>query len=145
MVNLTEGGDIGWVSYGSNLCPVNTGIRTEVRNWYSMLTAGTHDSKGDVREALILTWNYGRAFRLAPRTRIGLDLGFSHYIPAKDSDPAKNDRLHYAIEARGLVEERTGRRTLIFAGGGYARVFSEYSTNATGENEPLAFGGVSLF
>lgn len=145
MVNLTEGGDIGWVTYGSNLCPFNTGVRTEVRNWYSMLTAGTHDSKGDVQDALILTWNYGRAFHLAPRTRIGLDLGFSHYIPAKDSDPAKNDRLHYAIEARGLVERRAGRRTLIFAGGGYARIFSEYSSNATGENEPLVFGGVSLF
>ncbi|MGH7681319.1 MAG: hypothetical protein ACRENN_04955 [Candidatus Eiseniibacteriota bacterium] len=145
LVNLAEGGEIDWVTYGSNLCPFNTGIRTEVRNWYSMLTAGTHDSKGDVKDALILTWNYGRAFPLAKRTRLGLDLGFSHYIPAKDPDPAKNDVLHYAIEARGLLERRTGQRTLIFAGGGYARVFSAYTADATGENEPLVFGGVSLF
>ena len=103
-----------------------------------------HDPKGDVTDALILTWNYGRAFRLGVATRIGLDLGFAHYIPAKDSDPAKNDRLHYAIEARGLVERRLGA-TMIFAGGGIARIFSEYSSDATGENEPLVFGGVSLF
>lgn len=145
LVNMSADGEIAWVTYASNLSPFNTGVRTEVRNWYSMLTAGSRDSKGDVKETLILTWNYGRAFPITKKTRLGLDLGFSHYIPAKDSDPAKNDKLHYAIQARGLIEQRLGPKTVAFAGGGIARIFSEYTADAAGDTEPLFFGGVSLF
>lgn len=145
MVNATAGGKISWVTYASNLSPFNTGVETEVRGYYSMLTAGGHDSKGDVKDALVLTWNYGRAFPVGPKTRIGIDLGFSHYIPAKENDPALNDRLHYAIQARGLVERRFNPKTAAFVGGGVARIFSEYSADATGETEPIFFGGVSLY
>ncbi len=145
MVNATTGGEITWVTYASNLSPFNTGIETEVRGFYSMLTMGGHDSKGDVRDALVLTWNYGRAFPVANKTRIGADLGFSHYIPAKENDPTLNDRLHYAIQARGLVERRFGPRTAAFVGGGVARIYSDYSADAVGDTEPIFFGGVSLF
>lgn len=145
LVNMAADGEVAWVTYASNLCPFNTGVRTEVHNFYSMLTVGSRDSKGDVKETMILTWNYGRAFPLGSKTRIGLDLGFAHYIPAKDDDPAKNDRLHYAIQARGLLERRLSPKTVAFAGGGVARIFSAYTADAAGETEPLFFGGVSLF
>lgn len=145
LVNMATGGEVAWVTYASNLSPINTGVRTEVRGWYSMLTLGGGDSKGDVDNTLVLTWNYGRAFSLASKTRFGLDLGFAHYMPETVDDATENDRLHFAIQARGLLEQRLGPKVMAFAGGGIARIFSEYSDNAVGETEPLFFGGVSLF
>ncbi len=145
VVNLADDGLVGWVAYASNLSPINIGVRTEVRGWYSTLTLGGGDSKGDVQKTLILTWNYGRAFPLAQKTRLGLDFGFAHYVPEIADDPTENDRLHFAVQARGHLEQRLSPKLVAFAGGGIARIFSEYSDDATGETEPLIFGGVSLF
>jgi len=146
MINAAGNGDTDWIVYGSNLSGFNTGIGTSVRRFYSMLTAGTPDPQGDVSKTLILTWNYGYAIPAGRRTSIGLDLGFAHYIPEKVDDPAQNDRLHYALQARGLIERTLGRKTKAFVGAGVARIADNYDRlNAPSETKPLFFGGVALY
>jgi len=146
LINAAGNGDTDWINYSSNVSTFNSGICTSVRRFYSMLTAGVGDPKGHVHSALILTWNYGYALPAGRKTSIGLDLGFAHYIPEKVDDPAKNDRLHYALQARGLVERTLGRKTKAFVGGGVARIADNYDRlNAPFETEPLFFGGVALY
>jgi hypothetical protein len=145
MVNLATNGDVDWVSYGSNVSGFNTGVRTSVRRFYSMLTAGLPDVQGDVSNTLILTWNYGYAIPAGQRTSIGIDVGFAHYIPEKTDDPDENDRLHYALQARALVERTLSPKVRGFVGGGLARISDEYRLDAPFETEPLFFGGVALY
>jgi hypothetical protein len=145
MVNLAKNGDADWVMYGSNVSGFNTGVRTSVRRFYSMLTAGIPDTRGDVAHALILTWNYGYAIPAGDRTSIGIDLGFAHYIPEKVDDPDENDRLHYALQARALVERTLSAKLRGFVGGGVARISDDYRLQAPFETEPLLFGGVALY
>ena len=145
LVNLAENAEVDWVSYGSNLTAVNTGVRTTVRRFYSMLTAGTPDLQGDVADALVLTWNYGYLVGAGPIWSFGVDAGFAHYIPALSDDPGENDRLHWGLQARALAERRLSPKVRAFAGGGVSRIYSEYRLDAPGETEPLFFGGVSLY
>jgi hypothetical protein len=145
MINLAGNGDVDWITYGSNLCAVNTGIGTSVRRFYSMLTAGMPDLEGDVSSTLILTWNYGYAIPAGRGTSIGLDLGFAHYIPEKVDDPSENDRLHFSLQARAMVERTFSGKAKGFAGGGVARIWDEYRLNAPAETEPLFFAGMGLF
>lgn len=144
MINLAKNGDADWITYGSNLAAVNTGIYTSVRRFYSMLTAGLPDVQGDVSHALILTWNYGYAIPAGRATSIGIDLGYAHYIPEKVDDPNENDRLHFSLQARAMVERTFSRKAKGFVGGGVARISSEYRMDAPFETEPLVFGGVAL-
>jgi hypothetical protein len=145
MVNLARNGDVDWVTYGSNISGFNTGLRTSIRRFYSMLTAGMPDAQGDVSQTLILTWNYGYAIPAGKRTSVGLDLGFAHYIPEKTDDSTENDRLHFAIQARGLVERSLSRKARGFIGGGVARIASKYRLDAPFETKPMFFGGVALY
>ena len=145
MVNIAGNGDVDWITYGSNLSAVNTGIGTSVRRFYSMLTAGLPDLQGDVSSTLILTWNYGYAIPAGRGTSIGIDLGYAHYIPEKVDDPNENDRLHFSLQARAMVERTFSRKAKGFAGGGVARIWDEYRLDAPAETEPLFFAGMALF
>ena len=145
MVNLAKNGDVDWITYGSNLGAVNTGVCTSIRRFYSMLTVGLPDVQGDVSKAMILTWNYGYAIPAGRKTSVGLDLGFAHYIPEKVDDPNENDRLHFSLQARAMVERTFSPKAKGFIGGGVARISDEYRMDAPFETEPLVFGGVALY
>jgi len=146
LINIAEeNGGEDWITFGSNLAAISTGMRTTVNRWYSLLSAGYGDLQGDVEESYFLSWNYGYAIPLAKKWALNVDLGFSHIIPEKVDDPAKNDRLHYAIQARVLAEFRLNRTLAFFAGGGVSSIYSEYSSDATQTTEPLGVVGISLF
>ena len=144
MVNLAKDGGVDWIAYGSNTAGFNAGVRTTIRRFYSMLTAGIPDVQGDVSKALILTWNYGYTIVAGPKNSIGIDAGFAHYIPEKVDDPNENDRLHYALQGRGLFERVLSPKVRGFVGAGVAQIYSEYGSGASSETEPLFFGGVAL-
>jgi len=146
LINIAEeNGGEDWLFFGTNLSAMNTGLRTTVNRWYSLLSFGYKDIQGDVEESYFLSWHYGYAIPLGKKWGLNLDLGFSHIIPDKVDDPDKNDRLHYAIQARALVELRLNHTIAFFAGGGISSIYSEYSSDATQTTEPLGVVGISLF
>ena len=144
-VNLAENGAVDGVAFASNLMGINAGVRTVVNGFYSMFTVGGWDLQGTRDYAYSLTWNYGRAFPLRPGLDLDADLGLVHIIPVTSDDPAENDRLHPALQARALRERRMSPVLSVFAGGGVSVVFSEYSSRATSEVEPLFVAGVSVY
>lgn len=144
-VNVAENGALDAVAFASNLMGINAGVRTTVNGFYSMFTVGGWDLQGTRDYAYSLTWNYGRAFPLRPGLDLDADLGLVHIIPVTSDDPAENDRLHPALQARLLLEKRFSPGLSVFAGGGLSVVFSEYSSSATSEVEPLFVAGVSVY
>jgi hypothetical protein len=144
-VNVAGNGGADWVSFATNLAAFNTGVRTALRGFYSMFTAGIGDLQDGRGDTGFLTWNYGYGLSMARRWTLDTDLGFAHIVPRTSDDAGKNTRLHYALQARALGELRWSPATALFFGGGLSAVLSEYSTDATVEFEPLAVVGVSLF
>lgn len=146
LINIDEeAGGVDWIIQGSNLAAVSTGVRTTVNNWYSVFSTGYGDQQGDVEDSLFLGWNYGYGFRLGRAWTLGADLGFVHIIPRSQDDPTLNDALHFAVQARLLIEARLGRNEALFAGGGVSSIYSDYSSSAQQETEPHVVLGISLF
>ena len=145
MVNWTDGVQADWVTWGSNLAGVASGVRTIVNDWYSILSVGGVDVLDSVNETGFIGWHYGRRLRLPRGWSIGADLGYLHIIPPKSDDPNVNDEEHPAVQGRFLAEWRYGKRFSVFAGGGASAVWDAYDNDAGVRGEPLFFGGVSLF
>jgi hypothetical protein len=146
MVQVEDDGSVEGIVYWNNLTGVNAGVRTVVRDrFYSMLTAGAPDEySGDSPQTLSLTWNYGYQLFKRERNHLGLDLGFVHYIPWDTDVASENRKLHFAFQARGLVDRQLNRHIAIYAGGGMAWIYPEYSLAQTPAAEGLWFGGLAL-
>lgn len=145
LLSLAGNGGVDWVSFASNFAAISTGVRTSVRDFYSMFTVGVGDVQEERGDTAFLGWNYGYAWALRPRWSLDTDVGYVHVIPQPSDDLADNDRLHFALQARALAEWRLGKKTSVFGGAGINTVFSEYSTTATTEVDPLVVLGVSLY
>ena len=146
LINIDEdNGGEDWITFGSNLAAVNTGMRTTVNRFYSMFTVGYGDLQGDVENTAFLSWHYGYAIPLGRKWSLDVDLGFVHIMPKNSDDPNQNDRLHFAVQARALAEIRFSRKVAVLGGVGISSIYSEYSSNATQKTEPLGVLGISLF
>lgn len=145
-INIAEdNGGEDWVTFGSNLAAINTGLRTTVNRYYSMITAGYGDLQGDIDETGFLTWNFGYAAPLNRKWTLNFDLGYVHIMPQKSDDPNENDRMHWALQGRVLAEVRLSPKLAIFGGGGISSIWSEFSSDAEQETEPLGVLGISAF
>jgi hypothetical protein len=145
MVNVETNGSVEGLAYWSNVTGANLGVRTTVRRWYSMLTAAAPDEyEGDSPHTLSLNWNYGYEVVSGERWHVGLDLGYSHYIPWDVDDAPENVDLHFAFQARGLVDVRLSKNISAFAGGGSAWIYPSYSLGDPAASEGLYFGGLAL-
>lgn len=142
-VNLASAnGYKGWVTYFSSYSLINTGLYSGVNGWYSMLTLGVNDLEDERGGTIFLSAHSGHEFDVHAPWKIAGDVGFVHVMPQTSDDPTINDRLHFALQARLLVERSFADRWRAFAGGGVNVVWNEYSKQATPDTGPLAVAGV---
>lgn len=142
LINVADNGGVELIAYGTNLAAFNLGVRTVVNRVYSDFTAGGYNVETE-SDAAFLSWNTGYAYPLSNSVGIGADLGWVHIMPKLSDDPAVNDNLHFATQARVIGQFALGARFGVFAGGGASIIFSEYSTHARSETKPLFLGGLS--
>jgi hypothetical protein len=143
-VNLVrEGGEAGWIALGSSLAAFSVGARTGYRGFYSMLTAGFGDVKEEQSDTVFLGWHYGYTWDLGSRWDLSGDLGYEHILPQPNDDPEVNDRLHYVVQARALAGLRVSKSIRLFGGPGMSMIFSEYTTKASTDVDPLVVVGLS--
>jgi hypothetical protein len=145
VINIAGNGDADWVTFGSSLGAVNTGLRTSLRGFYSMFTLGVGDLMDNRKDTAFASWHYGYAIPVAAKWSIDADIGYLHIMPSSSSDPSVNDRMHFAIQVRLMGEVRVSEKTRIFAGTGLSTVVSEYSSDAPADTDPLIVAGVSLY
>ncbi len=145
-INIAEdNGGEDWITFGSNLGAINTGLRTTVNRFYSMFTVGYSDLQGDIEKTAFLSWNFGYAAPLSESWKLDFDLGYVHIMPEKSDDPGLNDNMHWALQGRVLAEVRLSSKLAAFGGGGVSSIWSEYSSDAEQKTEPLGVLGISLF
>ena len=143
LVNVASNGTKNWVSWASSYLGVQTGVRTTVNNWYSILSVGgVYMGETDL-DVLAFAWNYGYRLGFTERLSLSVDAGFVHIIP--DSNPDLNDRLRPAVQGRAALEFALGSSVSLMLGAGGNQEWSEYASGATTDFDPLVFGGISLF
>ncbi len=145
VINYTDEGDADWVTFGSNLAAISTGVRTIHRRFYSFLAVGVGDLKEKRNDTAFISWHYGYAVPVSGAWKIGIDAGYLHIVPTPSDDPEVNTDLHYAIQGRVLAEYRISEKTRVFGGAGFSTIFSEYSSDASSETDPLVVLGISLY
>ena len=146
MINyVRDGGDADWVTYGSNLAAISTGVRTTHSRFYSFFAIGVGDLQDDRNDTAFLSWHYGYAIPIANRWSIGFDLGYVHIMPTSSSDPEVNTRAHFAIQGRAIAEVEFSGKFSLFGGGGVSRRYSEYSSDSASSTDPLVVLGISFY
>lgn len=144
MVNWTRDGGKEWDSFVTSYAGLSTGLRTTVRHMYSIVAIGGGDLDEQRADTFFFSWHLGREFPVTRTLDIGTDAGFVHVVPQPSDDPADNDRLHFAVQVRGSVAVHLGRRSVVYLGGGWNGIYSEYSSRAHVENRGLGFVGYRL-
>jgi len=147
VMSFADNSNTDWISYASSYVAFSSGIRTAVRGWYSMFTAGVGDIKAetDGDDTAFFGWNYGYAFGLGESDKFSLspDLGYLHIMPQPSA--TENDKQQFAFQARLLAEYRFNEKVSIFAGGGVVTRFAEYRSDAPSQTDGLGLLGISLF
>ena len=145
MFNFVEDGDVDWITYGSNLAAVSTGVRSVYRRFYSFLAIGMGDVQDSRNDTAFLSWHYGYAVPIGARWKIGVDLGYVHIMPTPSTDPDVNSKTHFAVQGRAIAEIAFSEKFKIFGGGGVSQRYSEFSPNNTSTTDPLVMLGISLY
>jgi hypothetical protein len=143
MVNIASNGTQNWMTWGSSYMGLQTGVRTTVNDWYSILSVGGFYMNETDLDVISFAWNYGYRFEFTRRLSLSVDAGYVHVIP--DTDPVLNDHLRPAVQGRAFLEFGLGKWLSLHAGAGGNYEWSEYASGATTEFDPLFFGGISLF
>ena len=145
LINMSNDDRREWLFNAGNFPVLQVGFRTVVNGWSSIVSFGEGDSKGDVKKSYFLGWNYGHILLTRPDWELTLDAGFAHIIPTATDDPAKDDRLHYALQARLLGDWKLKEHLGIVGAVGLVADFDHYSTHASSQTDALFSGGIVLY
>jgi len=145
LINRDQNSRKEWMFYGSNHALANIGYRTVLNKWSSVVSMGYGDNQGDVGETLFLGWNFGRNFALSKAWDLTVDLGYQHIMPKASNNPAENDRLHYSLQARALVDYRLKEHLGLVGSVGVNNVYSEYDSGADSESHFHFTAGIVLY
>jgi len=139
-------GNADWSIYGTNMALINTGLRTTVKRWVATLAVGQNDIDQERDDTLFLSWHYGYMIPLgdAEKWWITPELGYVHVMP-QSNEPNELNELHFMLQALVTGELRVSGVARVFAGAGVSVRFSEYSSQAISQTEPLFLAGVALW
>lgn len=143
LVNASRNSRANWMIWGSNYVGIETGVRTSVRGWYSILSVGGVYAQDTDLRVLSFGWDYGYRFLGSGPWSLSVDAGFMHLIPEKND--TLDDRLRPAVQGRAFVERAVSPQLSIHAGAGATLEWAAYDANSGTDLDPLFFAGVSLF
>jgi uncharacterized protein YjbI with pentapeptide repeats len=146
VINLTEQAAARWSTYFSNVALVSTGVRTVVHRYCSTLALGVGDVEQERDDTVFLSWYYGYMFPLgeAEKWWITPQFGYVHVMP-QSSEEGKINNLHFDLQALATGEVRFAKIARLFLGAGVNWQFSEYSTKASVNTDPLIIAGISIW
>ncbi len=139
-------GNADWSIYGTSVALINTGLRTTVNRWVATAAVGSNDIQEDRDDTLFLSWYYGYMIPLgdAEKWWITPELGYVHVMP-QSNEPGELNELHFVLQALVTAELRVSGIARVFAGAGVSTRFSEYSSHAISQTDPLFLAGVALW
>jgi len=133
-----------WVTSGSNITQIVTGLRYTHHHWYGETTIGGLSAFDNRENAFFLGLNLGRRFLLIPRLYLGADLGYRHVIPDGSDNPAIDTGKYFTLDARLKLEVVLGKHMSVFLGGATTNIYQGYSLGSDTVNKGSVFWGVGL-
>ncbi|MCK9994949.1 MAG: hypothetical protein KAH56_01575 [Candidatus Krumholzibacteria bacterium] len=133
-----------WVTSGSDITQITTGLRYTHHNWYGEASIGGLSAFDNRENAFFLGLNLGRRFQLIPRLYLGADVGYRHVIPDGSDDPAIDTDKFFTLEARLKLEIVLGKHLSAFIGVAATNIYQGYSLGSDTVGKESIFFGVGL-
>ncbi len=143
LVNIAENGSRQVVLWAGNFTPVNVGIKFNVNNIYSIISAGYSNRYADIDDSLVWGGYYGYHFDLAP-LYIETDIGYTLFDNESYFERGGSLDQHM-IGARVTLGVDIAEGFSVFAGGGLGYYWDHCDFSDSGELKGQFFGGVQIF
>lgn len=144
LVNISRDGYTRWVSWGSNLTAVNVGLKSVVRNFYSIVSIGGVNLEKEIGRSIAYGFHYGVHVPLR-RFYADVDLGYVNidndkFFRALDKNPDQ-----HVLMARAMLGINISRHFSLFVGGGVGYMLDHRRDFNSGQYIPILLGGIELF
>jgi len=136
--------DLQWITYGSNVTQLATGMRVVRHQWFAQAGIGGLSAFDNRENAFFWELNVGRRFPLGSWLRLGLDVGYRHVMPDGSDNPAIDTSKYFTLEARLMLEAVLGRHMSLFVGGGATSIYRGNSLGDETDGKGSVFWGVGL-
>ena len=133
-----------WVTSGSDITQIVTGLRYTHHNWYGELNIGGLSAFDNRENAIFLGLGLGRRFQIVPRLYFGPDVGYRHVVPDGSNDPTIDTGKYFTLEARLKLELVLGRHLSAFIGVAATNIYQGYSLGSETVGKTSIFFGVGL-
>lgn len=133
-----------WVTYGSNLTEITTGLQFSHQRWYTELTMGGFSPFDNREDAFFLGLNLGHRFPFTSWLYLTADIGYRHILPSGSDDPTINTEKFSTLDARLRLEVAPLRYLRFFVGAATTNVYTDQSFDSVDTREGSIFWGVGL-
>jgi len=145
LVNVSkQEGNIRWISWGSNISGLNSGVKFEVDKIYSIVSLGYYNYYLSKGPALSIAGYYG-FYLFQDTSSFSIDLGYMYVDNTKifSSNPEQADQ--HVILTRGLMSISVSSRVSLIGGGGLSYIVDRHKSFDRGEVYPIFFFGVEAY
>jgi len=145
LVNVSKrDGHISWISWGSNISGLNSGVKFEVDRFYSIVSLGYWNFYLDRGSALSYAGHYGY-YIFQDASSFSVDIGYMYMDNKKlfSSTPEVPDQ--HVIPIRALMTISLSDRISLVGGGGLSYILDRHKSIDRGEVFPIFFFGIEVF
>ncbi len=145
LVNVSKKeGHIRWISWGSNISGINSGVKFEVDKIYSIVSLGFYNYYLEKGTGLSYAGYYG-FYLFQDTSSFSIDLGYM-YLDNKEifrSNPEEADQ--HVILIRSLMSISISSQVSLVGGGGLSYIVDRHKAFNRGEVHPVFFFGAEVY
>jgi hypothetical protein len=136
--------DFQWVTYGSGITQITTGLQFSHARWYTELTMGGFSAYDNREAAFFIGLNFGHRFPVNSWLFLAADLGGRKVMPSGSDDPTINTGKFLTLDGCLRLEAVLGKHMSVFIGAATTNVYQDNSFNTVDTREGSIFWGVGL-
>lgn len=145
LVNISKNeGHIRWISWGSNISGINSGVKFEVDKIYSIVSVGFYNYYLNKGEALTYAGFYG-VYLFQDASSFSIDLGYMYVDNKKIFSSTPQEADQHVIMTRSLMSIAISSQVSLIGGGGLSYVVDRHRSFNRGEVYPIFFFGVEVY
>jgi hypothetical protein len=145
LVNISKKeGHIRWISWGSNISGLNSGVKFEVDKIYSIVSLGFYNYYLSKGAALSYAGYYG-VYLFQDTSSFSIDLGYMYVDNKKIFSSTPDEADQHVIITRGLMSIAISSQVSLIGGGGLSYIVDRHKSFDRGEVYPIFFFGVEVY
>jgi hypothetical protein len=144
-VNVSKrDGRIRWISWGSNLSGINSGVKFEVGEVYSIVALGYWNFQKDKGSALSYAGYYGM-YVYRQEVSVGIDVGYMHMDNKKIFKSSPEEPNQHILMGRAHAIYNLSSSVSFIGGIGLSYIADCHRSFSDGKFRPLLFIGLEAF